>query len=113
MKKAKVKFLIDAYGVIDGINDGTIYARIYDINTYEYIDDITLSIDEFCTEHQELLHPTVIFTWRLGYIGKKAFSNFRVKMREYPRLPKMTYEEICELSRRIRNNDLIDFGEAE
>lgn len=106
-------FLIDAYGVIDGINNGTIYARIYDIKTYEYIDDITLNVNEFSAEHQKLLDTSVVFTWRLGYIGKKAFSNFRVKMREITRLPKMTYEQVCELSRRERNIDSIDFGKAE
>lgn len=80
MKKDKVKFLIDAYGVIDSIDDGIIRARIYDTKKYDYIDDITLSIDEFSTEHKKMLDLTVVFTWRLGYIGKKTFSNFRVKM---------------------------------
>lgn len=79
MKKTKVKFSMQCYGVIRSIENETIHARIYDAHKHKIIDDITFSIHEFCPSDKKMLELWTIFTWNVGYIGKKAFSTFRLK----------------------------------
>ena len=118
--KKKVKFTLNAFGVILDKNDDVIKARIYDSKTYEIIDDITFSCTEFSTADRKKLDLFLVFTWRIGYIGSKPFNNFRLKVMEpYGGLSSMTKEKSIVLSLRCFHetkkciaNSNFDFVEA-
>ncbi|MDW9205211.1 hypothetical protein SE956_24075 [Escherichia coli] len=52
-----------------------IHARVYDINSHEFIDEITFSSDEFSKSDQQKLVENAIFYWYVGmeklYLDKK------------------------------------------
>jgi hypothetical protein len=95
--KTKVKIQADWYGAIDEIReDGIINARLYDANTHEMIDDIEFPLTNFPEHQHKDVVLNVLFTLRIGRIGKKPFANFRVKYRD-PNFMNKTPEEIQEI----------------
>lgn len=112
--KTKVLLQLDWYGSVQEIHeDGTVVARMYNSKNHELVDVIEFSITNFSVQDRKDLVLNVIFTWRVGRIGKRPFSNFRIKRIENPRVKKMSYNEACELSRRMRDIDTSYFGDAE
>ncbi|UYE98827.1 hypothetical protein XbC2_402 [Xanthomonas phage XbC2] len=92
--KQKVTIHADWYGAIDEIrDDGKIQARLYDAKHHELIDVIVFPITHFPVHQHKDVVPNVIFTWRVGYLGKRKFSNFRLKYRD-PNVERKTPEEI-------------------
>lgn len=92
--KKKVLLIADWYGVIHDIGeDGKIQARLYDAKNHELVDDIEFPIVNFPEHHRKDVVLNVIFTWRIGHIGNKPFSNFRLKYRD-PNEKRKTPEEI-------------------
>ena len=81
--KKKVQLQADWYGAIDEIReDGTINARLYDRKSHELIDAIEFPLTNFPEQQRKDLVLNVLFTLRIGLIGKKPFANFRVKYRD-------------------------------
>lgn len=92
--KKKVHLHANWYGAIDEIReDGIINARLYDAKSHEMIDVIEFPITNFPEHERKDVVLNVIFTWRVGLLGKRAFSNFRVKYRN-PNIKRKTPEEI-------------------
>ena len=95
--KKKVQLHADWYGAIDEIReDGIINARLYDAKHHEMIDVIEFPSTNFPEHQRKDLVLNVLFTLRIGRIGKKPFANFRVKYRD-PNFINKTPEEIQEL----------------
>lgn len=116
-KKSKVAITLNAFGVILDNDNGLIKARIYDSTTYEIIDDITFSSTEFIASERNKLESFLIFTWRVGYIGSKPFSNIRLKKAKPKCGLRMTKEESMALSLKCfhskDNTDNYNFIECE
>lgn len=95
--KKKVQVQADWYGAIDEIReDGTINARLYDAKTHDMIDVIEFPITNFPVHQHKDVVLNVLFTWRVGRIGNRGFSNFRIKYRD-PNVKRKTPEEIQEI----------------
>ena len=89
--KEKITFLekaLDTYGIIDKIvnmkSNKEIHARVYDINSHEFIDEITFSSDEFSKSDQQKLVENAIFYWYVGmektlFGQEKRVSEFRLR----------------------------------
>lgn len=92
--KKKVTLHANWYGAIDEIReDGQIQARLYDAKDHEFVDVVEFPITNFPEHQRKDVVLNVIFTWRVGYLGKRAFSNFRLKYRD-PNVKRKTPEEI-------------------
>lgn len=95
--KKKVLLQADWYGAIDEIReDGIINARLYDAKHHEMIDVIEFPITNFPEHQRKDVVLNVLFTWRVGLLGKKPFSNFRIKYRD-PNYKRKTPEEIQKI----------------
>ena len=89
--KEKITFLekaLDTYGIIDKIvnmkSNKEIHARVYDINSHEFIEEITFSSDEFSKSDQQKLVENAIFYWYVGmektlFGQEKRVSEFRLR----------------------------------
>lgn len=95
--KNKVLLQVNWYGVVDEIREnGIINARLYDIKNNEMVDVIEFPITNFPCHQRKDVVLNAVFTWRVGSIGKKPFSNFRIKYRD-PNYKHKTPEEIQEI----------------
>lgn len=108
-KKSKVIIKLDAFGIILDNSDDIVKARIYDSTTYEIIDDISFNSTEFMPCERDKLEQFFIFTWRIGYIGSKPFSNMRLKKAKPKSGLHMSKDESMALSLKcyyhLKNND--------
>lgn len=67
------------YGVIDRFEEEKCYARIYELDTHDYFDDISFNKDEFTEEDIKDLVENAIFLWDVGCKEDKHYSVFKLK----------------------------------
>ncbi|MCR1304586.1 MULTISPECIES: hypothetical protein [unclassified Enterobacter] len=83
---------LDSYGVVDSIisnenrknSSKTIHARIYDVSSNEFIDEISFLSDEFSLSDQSKLVENCVFYWHVGvekniFGSERNISEFRLK----------------------------------